>query len=288
MPLDFDWPLNKLWDGFLMPDRFDEDKCPDCKNGYSPYAQNLFDLWHGYLPFSPESTGSMPLRHDTPAVRACAEHNVSHAPDFYGTGEAAIVREGQRLAELWNRQWSHHLTQDDVNALVAAGRLKEFTHTWNPEDGWQAIEPRVVPTAEQINEWSLSSRGHDEINARVVIRNRCEHEGFHYTCPNCQGHSTLEKYTGQRAEAEAWEPTDPPEGEGWQLWETFSEGSPISPVFASVDGLAGWMSDPERGDQWVPAETARKFIDASGAPTGIGSPGRGYVSGVEAVGWHES
>jgi hypothetical protein len=33
---------------------------------------------------------------------------------------------------------------------------------------------------------------------------------------------------------------DPPEGPGWQLWETTSEGSPISPVFKSPEDLADW------------------------------------------------
>lgn len=288
VPLDFDWPQDKVWEGFLMPDRFDEDKCPDCKNGYSPHAQNLFDLWYGYLPFAPESTGTTPLRHDTPAVRAFAERNITNAPDFYGTGEGAIVREGRRLADLFNGQWSHHLTQEDVNALVAAGRLVDFTHTWSAETRWQKIEPPVTPTAEQVNEWSLRGFGHDSINASVVVRARCDREGIDPLCSTCKGHSSTEAYPGQRAEAEAWEPTEPPEGEGWQLWESVSEGSPISPVCATADELATWMSDPERGDRWVPSETARKFIDEGWAPTGIASPGRGFVSGVEAVGWTDS
>lgn len=33
---------------------------------------------------------------------------------------------------------------------------------------------------------------------------------------------------------------DPPTGEGYQLWETTSEGSPSSPVFASLDDLCEW------------------------------------------------
>lgn len=33
---------------------------------------------------------------------------------------------------------------------------------------------------------------------------------------------------------------DPPIGEGYQLWETTSEGSPCSPVFASLDDLCEW------------------------------------------------
>jgi hypothetical protein len=59
-------------------------------------------------------------------------------------------------------------------------------------------------------------------------------------CPHCHGEGTdpafKEKY-------EAWTPTEPSEGDGWQMWETTSEGSPISPVFASPDALARWLAD---------------------------------------------
>ncbi len=40
-----------------------------------------------------------------------------------------------------------------------------------------------------------------------------------------------------------WQPTEPPTGEGYQLWETVSEGSPISPVFASTEALAAWCEE---------------------------------------------
>lgn len=35
---------------------------------------------------------------------------------------------------------------------------------------------------------------------------------------------------------------DPPEGNGYQLWSTTSGGSPISPVFETMSGLAKWCS----------------------------------------------
>jgi hypothetical protein len=38
-------------------------------------------------------------------------------------------------------------------------------------------------------------------------------------------------------------PVDPPEGEGFQLWETTSEGSPVSPVFESLEELCEWCAD---------------------------------------------
>lgn len=60
------------------------------------------------------------------------------------------------------------------------------------------------------------------------------------TCPVCQGHAI---HPDDLAASESWEPTDPPKGEGWQLWETTSEGSPVSPVFSTADSLADWCAD---------------------------------------------
>ncbi len=56
-------------------------------------------------------------------------------------------------------------------------------------------------------------------------------------CPVCKGEDVdpaiKEAY-------EAWEKVEPPTGEGYQLWETTSEGSPSSPVFATLDELCAW------------------------------------------------
>lgn len=35
----------------------------------------------------------------------------------------------------------------------------------------------------------------------------------------------------------------PPSGNGYQLWETTTEGSPISPVFETLDDLCEWCED---------------------------------------------
>lgn len=228
-------------------------------------------------------------------MRAFAERNVQRSPEFYGRGEDAIVCEAKRLCGMWNRQWCHHLNQDDVDALIAAGRLYDFTHTWAKGDGWKPIEPTPVVTAEQVNRWSLGGLSHDSINCWTVVKAACERNGYAYTCDRCDGHGSFEKYEGQRAEAEAWEPTGPPEGDGWQLWETVSEGSPISPVFDSAEALAAWLADPGRPKtrpaedaprDWMPYDAALKFVQAGWAPSFIGTPATGVVSGAEFVGWH--
>jgi hypothetical protein len=271
-----------------MPESLREDPCPACKNGYAPAAERLYDQWYGKAPFDPASTGSTLLTPETPAVRAFAERNVANAPEYYGAGEAAIVQEAERLIGYWNGMWMHHLAQVDVDALVAAGRLMDFTHTWSAATRWQKIEPPVTPTAAQVNEWSLRGMGHDSINASVVITARCEREGLREICENCDGHATVEAYEGQRAEAEAWEREEPPVGEGWQLWETVSEGSPITPVFATPEELARFMVGHSWGSQTERMassfDVAMRFIDAGWAPSGGWSPEYGVETGVELIG----
>lgn len=297
VPPDFNHPLNKVWDGFLMPDRFDEADCPGCTSGYSPHAQHLYDLWYGKIPFDPASTGSTPFPPTHPAIQGLARRNVDRAPEFYGTSSYAFDREARRLADHFNNGWLHHLDQDDVDALLEAGRLMDFTHRWSAETRkLEPIEPAVTPTAIEVNEWSLRGMGHDGINCGVVIKARCEREGVNDTCATCGGYGSLEAYPGQRAEAEAWEPTEPPTGDGWQLWETVSEGSPISPVFGSAEELAHWMSSPDyvwgatKTDNDRPTyDTALRFITAGWAPSFASGPGTGgLVSGVEFVGQQET
>ena len=284
VPLDFDAPIGEVWSGYLMPEELSLPDCPDCGGrGYSARARELFDLWYGYVPFRPEDNGSTPLTPDTPAVRAFAERNVAHSPEFYGRGQEVIQREARRLADLWNDQWSHHVNAHDVAALVKADRLHDMTHTWTQGVGWRPKDPPVMPTPEQVNEWAIRTFGHDAINASVVVRARCEREGVNHLCQTCEGRGDAATEE-QRAAHEAWTRTEPPEGEGWQLWETVSEGSPVSPVFATPDELASWMSDPARGDQWVPGDVALKFISEGWTPSLVMTPQTGVVSGVEFIG----
>jgi hypothetical protein len=289
VPLDFAWPLDEVWKGYLLPEKFHSDPCPDCKNGHSWQYEFLHDLWYGHRPFDPAMTGSTPWLLDHPVIRAKAERNISEASWFYGSGQVAVVREAQRLADHYNNGWIHHLSQADVDALVAGNRLWEFTRKVVPGKGWVDRDEPVHLTAAQVNEWSLQGMGHDSINAYIVIRARCERYGTPTTCPTCKGHGGLETYPGQRAEAEAWEWEEPPTGPGWQLWETVSEGSPISPVFETPEQLAHWMSSPaycwgvSRGEDNTYAK-ALAFVKDGWAPSFIGSDEHGLEPGEVAIG----
>lgn len=289
VPLDFDWPLNERWKGFCNP-HYTAEKCEACDStGYSTVAKRLHDQWYGYAPFSPEDRGSVPLTPDHPGVRAFAERNVAYAPDFYGVGERALLRESQRLCELWNAQWSHHLNADDVGALVAAGRLMDFTHTWSKETGWKPKEPAYIPTPQEVNDWSLHGVGHDSINHWRCIKAECERLGETHTCAVCDGDGEIWPSEEAHKLYEAWEEYDPPEGEAYQIWETVSEGSPISPPFASPEALARYMAGKKWGaDDGTPYETWLAFIRGPGwAPSMVMAAGKmmsGVVASVDHLG----
>lgn len=243
VPVDFAFPVDQTWTGYLMPDDLNPLDCLDCAGrGYSPQARHFHDLWYGYAPFLPFENGSRLLMPDTPAVRAFAERNVARSPDSYGRGDAAIHREALRLIDMWNGQWSHHLNADDVAALLAAGRLMDFTHTWTRGEGWQPKDPPVVPTPDEVNAWHIMTMGHDSINASVCIKARCEREGVPYLCGTCDGSGARWRDDAHKAAHDAWERSEPPSGDGWQLWQTVSEGGPCTPVFASAAELVDYLT----------------------------------------------
>jgi len=249
VPLDFDWPLNEVWEGYLRPDRFDELLCRVC--------------------------GGDGL---TPAAHAVSE---TFYPHQVGSGGRA-----ERLA------WHDKIGQAEVDNLVAKGRLGTLVPREPAEDNprdweWQAL-PR---TAEGVNadQHRGGLSGHDAINRMILVRFRCEVLGIAMPCVACDGHCSVEAYPGQRAEAEAWKPSGPPEGEGWQLWETVSEGSPVSPVFASSEDLARWLTTPDGGAAVGPSrrsltiEQARGFVGKGWAPSFIQTAG-GAHDGATFVG----
>ncbi len=75
-----------------------------------------------------------------------------------------------------------------------------------------------------------------------------------------------------------------PTGEGYQMWETTSEGSPISPVFKTEESLARWLSDTGASsfgsmtstyEEWL-----RMILEDGWAPSMVYTPEGGLNSGV--------
>ena len=226
VPLDFDWPLEERWKGYLNPHYKDCRECPFCEgNGWSEFALHFYKQWYGYEPFDIAENGSTPYQWDEPAVLEFAKRNVERSPEYYGTGDRVVKREAERLAELKNRSMCYHLSLDDWEALKKDSRVRI---KWS--------------TPYEMNRAYISGLGHDSINCYIVLRHRCEKAGKPYLCDVCN-EGRIWRSADHQAAFKAWEREDPPRGDGFQLWETVSEGSPVSPVFDSAEGLAAYLSE---------------------------------------------
>jgi hypothetical protein len=286
VPFNFNWALNKVWDGYI--DHYYTEgtrNCPDCKNGYSKFAKKLHDQWYGHGGFYPELRNSVPLTPHDNAVWEFAKRNVKRNPSWYGVcNEVTILQEAKRLCDILNHQWAHHLNDDDVKALVESSRLMDFTHDFIPGEGWVKKEPFVIPTAREVNLWSLSGIGHDSINSWVCIEAECKKHSESTSCSTCNGEGKIWISEELKMKSFLWKPTEPPKGYGFQLWETVSEGSPISPVFMTPSGLARWLvENPVGTDEGTTYKQWMDFIEGPGwAPSMVMSNGQ-VKTGVQSL-----
>jgi hypothetical protein len=62
-------------------------------------------------------------------------------------------------------------------------------------------------------------------------------------CPACGGECDVWPSPTIKQQYDDWKEEDPPIGDGYQLWEDCSEGSPVSPVFAALDALCAWAEE---------------------------------------------
>jgi hypothetical protein len=260
VPMDFAHPMKQTWPGYLNPHRSTE--CGTCSGeGVNAPTRVLAASWYDHDGFGSRWTYQ------------------------YGTGRDGKPAERAPWKIVGDcRSWSHDLTQEDVDALVEAGRLMDFTHTWRAGEGWKKKDPPYRPSAAEVNEWSYHGMGHDSINKHVCVEARAKRMGLYGQCEACGGDGEIWPSPEVRAASEAWEPTEPPVGEGWQMWETTSEGSPMSPVFATPEELARWLADTGTSsfgrdtatyDQWL------SMIRAGWAISAVAIDGQ-MMSGVAA------
>jgi len=215
VPFNFDWPLNEIWEGYLNP--YCGKECHFCGgSGYSGYMRHLKDQWYGL--------------HKTRWI---------NLPGGRRYNDASL---------------QYHLTEQDIAVLLKADRLWDFTRrpindeqcevvrkkVEDGENSWLPYNNGYVPTPEEVNEWAKVGFGHDSLNAHYVLKARVERAGEQVECILCQGEGRIYDSPEQQKSFDEWEAEEPPVGEGYQLWETTTEGSPVSPVFDDFEKLCVW------------------------------------------------
>lgn len=278
--LSFDWPLEKTWEGYLnnLPGAT---TCVECQGtGLSKFAIHLKDLWYGDAPFTPKK----PITPDNEAVQQNAKRNMRENADA-----SIIQEEAERLCKLFNSQWSYHLEEKEIKALVKDNRLMDFTHVWIKDQGWTKKPDFKIPTPEEVQAWSILTFGHDCINQWVVSDAVCKQKRQAKSCLVCKGSGGIYPTKAIEKAYKAWKRTEPPSGTGYQVWETVSEGSPISPVFATPEELAHYMATKSRDRNTASYDHWMKFILGDGwapsfvmqIPPKLGTDG--LISGVQAI-----
>jgi hypothetical protein len=203
--LDFDYPLNELWKGYVNP--YKNKICPYCGGlGYGNFALMLESAWFDF-------DGCIGNRTERTAYK-----------DKYG-----------RTKYIHDKSLQYNLTQFMVDALVEGGRLWQLTkdnhHPTSEEVNKWAIED---PTGHDAINRSIVI---DAICKRLDIDIHCP------VCHGCgrvfesdEIHTKYDNWYEQ-------ERYDPPSGDGWQLWETVDEGRPYSPVFKTPEELANYCAE---------------------------------------------
>lgn len=227
VPVDFQWPLNKVWKGFINP-HFKP--CPGenetCFGGYTA-AGKWLDSVCRFIALLAEQAEMAPRAEQMKARGITYPHpyleNFEQAP--HTELPRAIYAE---LSDVQDRTERH-------NAFLKA--YKKHPSKLLPLT--TELQTLIEALSGEKAEGMLGSNISYALFKRLLEFAKVDHDTWGI-CPICKGHakdpSIYEAY-------ENWKAEDPPTGEGFQLWETTSEGSPISPVFDNLDALCAWCED---------------------------------------------
>lgn len=107
------------------------------------------------------------------------------------------------------------------------------------------------------------------------------------TCDDCRAFAKAKGLKMTSHDCPVFECLEPPKGEGWQMWETVSEGSPISPVLETPELLAKWLAENKAssfGKSIATEEQWLAMIKGPGWAMSAVLDSKGFHSGVEDIG----
>lgn len=251
VPLDFDWPLNKVWRGFINPHY---KVCPQealglCRSGSTPAS-----LWV-------DAVARLIALLGTEAVEE---------PSADRLRKRGMIFPHPYLEE-WRQAPRRCLPQEAREKIRSIDDPMESRREMVRQ--LQAHPPVLMPFTGDLRSFveGLAGKKHEpgflgpglgyDVYRALLKAAGIDPDGDWGKCPVCKGEGID---PANQAAYEAWRPEDPPAGDGWQLWETVSEGSPISPAFPCraefVDYLTG--EGYSRG-------SAEAFCDSGYAPSGV-------------------
>lgn len=155
---------------------------------------------------------------------------------------------------------------------------KDWKHPENERTGYIPLFDRYT---KHVTEWD-----EEAIQWANGLRKNCVDNTFVPRNDRDKG-MTYTEYAGERPKKEQYMPEWPKEEKTHlQMYETCSEGSPISPVMETPEKLARWLADNEAssfGSMTASYEAWLRVCKGGYAPSAIMTSGKGIESGVEGV-----
>jgi len=215
--LDFNWPMSKVWEGYVYPPD-GTSPCVTChRTGYSRMGMALDSLTNE-VTFLPNDSSKL----------------TSSERTFMYALEKAVDPEQFASAQ-------KHYGPDYLPYVYGGGRSQCTNARTLVYDLMKHLSSSLGLSMEET-----------------------------FLCSVCKGSGNQIVDKDQHEKAEQWTRTEPPAGEGWQVWETVSEGSPITPVFATSEALVDHLCT--KGTHWkrpLPTREAAEAFVKSGWVTSM-------------------
>ena len=198
--MDFDWPMKSVWKGYINP--YHGSDCPWCYDKEQGRSDGLTEKAREY---QRKFYGYM---NDWPYIGHPYKPMQRYCP-------MALPYKMER--------WEYDFIISDKNPCR------------------DEIFPDGIPTYENVREYFLKNGtlGFDRVQW-LLVEEYCRLNNVPSLCPHCDGDGVVWINDEIKQLHDNFERVEPPVGDGYQLWETTSEGSPVSPVFATFDELCEW------------------------------------------------
>jgi len=218
--LDFDWTPRKRWEGYVNPHY---KPCPNAESGECQGGQTTAGAWLDGICRFIVLVGEQALGERNP--RAIFPH--PYLKEF----ACAPTTQGK---------------MDASSNDIRKHRWLKLPEVVPPTREFYDFVATLTETKEPPGAFGFGGSETYRVRRKLLKLAGIDDSSEWARCPVCKGDgldpACKEAY-------EAWKSYDPPVGPGWQIWETTSEGSPVSPVCATADDLVEWLCQPEGSDE---------------------------------------
>lgn len=273
VPLDFDAPLNQLWEGYHNP--YTEDYvilCPDCQGSRlnketNALYQTFYDNY-ACIPYRPlnmwseERIMELLKKNFVDDVENPGKQRMGWAYQ-YKIDPNGNPTDNPPWKIIGNcRQWCCSVTQEEVDFILKnnpsyfCDLLEKYDQS---SKKYVPIDPQLKLTAEYFNHYHNDLKDY----ANAFVWARATLKGVYGACEKCNGTGSVWLNKAKKYLSHNWKKIEPPTGDGYQIWSTVSEGTPISPVFQNKESLIQWLV---KGGTSI--ESARAFVESGWVPTG--------------------